>query len=158
MDPRHQLLTFLFAHTHRPYAWFKRKTPWNLSPMELCACFPEGSLGHVLGHYLLERDFELMPKLESHDVAHLLTGVDTDVPGEIELQFLLFGNGKRSAYLLGVLLAGLLLFPGSWGRWKQAVKRGRHLERFFDTDFRPLLQHPFAPLSSAAPASPHQAA
>lgn len=145
MPVRERLLTFLFQHTHRPYAWFKEKEPWDLSPIQLVG-MPEGSLGRVLGHYLIERDFELMPKLESHDVAHLLTGTPTDVRGEIALQFLLFGNGKRSVYLLGVLLLGGLLYPGCWSRWRRAHDDGKALRRFFDLDFRRLLPEPYAGL------------
>lgn len=145
MPIRDRLLTFLFAHTHRPYAALKRREPWNLTPLDLVRMRP-GSLGAVLGHYLLEQGFELMPKLESHDVAHLLTGTPTDVRGEIALQFLLFGNGKRSPYLLGVLLAGLLLYPGSWDVWGAAYRRGQAMGRFHDLAFRALLDEPFVDL------------
>lgn len=154
---RHQLLTVLFELTAAPYAALKRsRVPWNLSPDELTR-FPEGSLGRALGEDLLAKGFVLMPRLEVHDVCHLLTGVDVDVPGEIALQFLLFGNGKRSPYLFGVLFLGSLLFPDFLGQFLAEYRRGRALERFFDVDYRPLLARPLAqvrPAVTRAPAAP----
>lgn len=141
MDPRHWLLTTLFAVSQGPWAWLKRREPWDVTPLQL-AQMPPGSLGHALGLYLMDLGFELMPKLESHDVFHLLTGVRTDVPGEIELQFVLFGNGKRSLYLLGVLGMGLVLFPEYGVRWREAAARGASLEPFFAVDYRAQLSEP----------------
>lgn len=155
---RHQLLTILFELTAAPYGALKRsRTPWNLTPEEL-VCFPEGSLGRALGLDLLAKGFTLMPRLEVHDVCHLLTGVDVDVPGEITLQFLLFGNGKRSPYLFGVLFLGSVLFPEQMQSFVAAYRRGRALERFFDVDYRPLLAEPLVEVTPAvvrpAPAAP----
>jgi hypothetical protein len=138
-DPRHALLTLLFEWTAAPYArWFKSGEPWGLSAVQL-TCWPEGTLGCALGHYLLAQGFELLPRLEHHDVVHLLTGVGTTVPEEVELQWLLAGNGKRSAYLLGVLLLGTLLLPEHLGRFGAAWARGRRLPRLHGRDYRSML-------------------
>ncbi|MCA9567979.1 MAG: hypothetical protein KC656_09055 [Myxococcales bacterium] len=145
MDPRHALLTFLFAHSWRPWAWLKRREPWGLSPLEL-ARWPPGTLGEALGRYLCAMGFELMDKLESHDVAHLLTGVATDVPGEIALQYLLAGNGKRSVYMAAVLVVGAVLFPERHREWRAAFARGRELAPFHHLDFRALLDAPLGEL------------
>lgn len=147
---RHRLLTALFDLTAAPYAALKRsRVPWDLTPTELLA-FPEGSLGRTLGADLMAKGFTLMPRLEVHDVCHLLTGVAVDVPGEIALQFLLFGNGKRSPYLFGVLFLGSLLFPERMRDFLAAWRQGRALERFFDVDYRPLLARPLEEVRPAA--------
>ena len=151
---RHALLTALFELTSGPYAALKRKQPWNLSRAELQR-FQPGSLGNVLGHYLELQDFELMPKLEVHDICHLLTGTPTDVPGEIALQFLLFGNGKRSAYLIGVLIVGSLLFPDRWSQFRAAFHQGSALPRFHDVDYQPLLHRPFSEVTFSRQPLPH---
>lgn len=139
---RHHLLTWLFELTAAPYAALKRdRVPWDLTPVELQR-FPAGSLGRALGEDLERKGFVLMPRLEVHDVCHLLTGVDIDVPGEIALQFLLFGNGKRSLYLFGVLFLGTLLFPEHLHTFLAARRRGQALAPFYDVDYRPLLARP----------------
>lgn len=143
MDPRHALLVWLFELSARPYAALKRKKPWGLTRDDLLA-YPGGSLGLAIGWTLVENDFELMPKLESHDVLHVLTGTGTDVPSEVSLQFLMLGNGKRSLYLLGVVLLGALILPDQWGLFAAAWKRGRSLEPFHHIDAKPLLREPLA--------------
>jgi hypothetical protein len=139
---RSWLATTIFAWTHGPYSALKRGPAWDLTPLQLLA-MPPGTLGHALGFYLCDNGFELMPRLESHDVCHLLTGVGTDVRSEVELQMLLLGNGKRSAYLLGAVVLGLVLFPEAIDRWIAAARRGAAAAPFWNLDFRARLHRPY---------------
>lgn len=142
MDVRHRVMTWLFEVSAGPYArWMKRGTPWGLSAAQL-ARRAEGTLGHALGCYLQRKGFELLPRLESHDVVHLVTGMGTDVPDEVALQFLLLGNGKRSLYLFGVVSLGAVLLPEEGGRFLRAFLRGQRLPRFFDRAWRDQLDEP----------------
>lgn len=144
MDPRHWLLKVLFEHSHRPYAAvFKSNAAWGLRA-ETLRSMPPGTLGHTMGTYLHGLGYELIDKLESHDFCHLLTDTPTDIPGEIALQALLLGNGKRSLYLLGALFIGLLLFPEHRVYFHTSYRKGQQLQRFFDLDFHELLHTPYS--------------
>jgi len=140
------LLTTLFELSARPYAALHRdRQAWGLTAADLVA-YPSGSLGEALGHHLHERGFELMPKLESHDVWHLLTGVGTDVVSEVALQYLLAGNGKRSPYLLAVVVLGGVVFPEAWAVFAAAFRRGRRLPAFHRWPVGRWLHEPIADL------------
>jgi hypothetical protein len=76
----------------------------------------------------------LIPRLESHDLMHLLTGVGADVVSEVELQFTLLGNGKRSLYLLGTVALGLCVYPEHAARFLMGFRRGQRGPRVFDVD------------------------
>jgi ubiquinone biosynthesis protein Coq4 len=144
---RARLLRSLFDATHRLWAATKRAEPWNLTVPELLA-FPAGTLGRTLGEHLHAEGFELIPCLEAHDVWHLVTHVGTDVPSEIELQFVLAGNGKRSLYLVGTLVIGMAVYPEQRRRFAAGWDRGRRSERFHDLDVREMLGRPVGELGS----------
>ena len=109
---RARLLVALFDATHRAYAQLRAHTrpAWGLD-VDALRTFPTGSLGHELGEWLHARGYALMPHLETHDLMHVLTGIGTDVVSEVELQWLLAGNGKRSPYLIGAAALGAAVFP-----------------------------------------------
>ena len=137
---RERFITWLFDLTHMPYASvFKRnREPWSISNDELVA-MPEDRFGHALGVYMKSRNLTFMPRLESHDVLHLLTGMGIDVRHEIGLQWLLVGNGKRSAYSSMVVFIGGVLFPEQVPWFHAQYRRGQQLPRFYSLPFRELL-------------------
>lgn len=144
---RGRLLHMLFEHSAAHYArHFKRgHTPWGLTTDDLLA-YPEGSLGHSLGQTLNAQGFELLPKLENHDVFHILTHTPTDVVDEIGLQFLLWGNGKSSLYMWGVILLGTLTLPEHLPHFLAQRCRGTRLNPFHHWDTFKLLRMPLAEL------------
>ena len=81
----------------------------------------------------------MIPQMENHDVYHLITGCSTKIEDEIAMQYLLFGNGKRSAYLLGVLFLGTMVFPEKLGIYLKAFRIGRKMSSFHNWDFESLL-------------------
>ncbi|WP_228429961.1 hypothetical protein [Chryseobacterium binzhouense] len=59
------------------------------------------------------------------------------------MQYLLFGNGKRSAYLLGVLALGTVVFPEYFKTYINAYKKGRNMRTFHHWNFEELLWQNF---------------
>lgn len=137
---RAKLILQLVAWTMPLYVrLFKRKKEqWTYSRMILLR-LPQGTLGKDLGLFLQNEDLDLMPKLEEHDVMHLLLGYPTTVLGEIEMQFCLLGAGKRSLYAIGTVVLGLFLMPEYWGSYYRAYLRGKTCLDFSKWDFQYLL-------------------
>ncbi len=129
----------LYEWTKKPYQkWFKKDLPWNLSVKELIQ-YPKESLGFHLGCFLLRHDFSPQPKLENHDVFHVLTNTGITVYEEIAMQYYLFGNGKRSAYLLFVLLIGTALYPDKIKFFIHAYRKGKKALPFYQLAYQKLL-------------------
>ncbi|MEL7144718.1 MAG: Coq4 family protein [Bacteroidota bacterium] len=147
MNIREKICVLLFEKSKLPYARiFKRqKTPWNLS-VENLLLMNQQTLGHSLGQFLSRNHFSLIPRLERHDAYHVLTGYGTEVKDEIALQFLCFGNGKRSKYLWMVMTVGTLLNPEYWSYFKQSYVRGKRARQFYHWDFKDYLQRDLASL------------
>ena len=109
---RLKFLLFMYQVSQKHYRLlFKRnKRSWIFTEEQLLL-FKEDSLGRTLGEFYRKHGFRMIPQLENHDVYHLISEYGTNMIDEISMQYLLFGNGKRSAYLLGVLFLGTLVFP-----------------------------------------------
>ncbi|WP_378183287.1 hypothetical protein [Aquimarina sp. SS2-1] len=136
---RSLLLEILYEWSKIPYQkWFKKEEPWDISVSQLLK-FPKASLGFHLGSFLLQHDFSPQPKLENHDVFHVLTKTGITVPEEISMQYYLLGNGKKSAYLFTVILVGTLVYPDKLKMFSNAFKKGRNAYAFHQLDFKKLL-------------------
>ena len=108
---RKQLIEWLFENSQKVYTnLFKNHEPWGIYREELLT-YPDESFGKHLGLFLAKNNFELIAKVERHDAYHTLTGYDTNVEDEIALQCLCFGNGKRSMYLYGAMILGIIILP-----------------------------------------------
>jgi len=137
---RKQFIAWLFEKTSIIYTtYFKKQKPWSITKQELLE-FNEGSLGKGLGEFLKSNGFNLLPKVERHDAYHVITGISTKVEDEIALQCLLFGNGKRSIYLLGSIILGLTLLPEHMKYYYKCYYIGRCANTFYNYDFQQLLQ------------------
>ncbi|NET35476.1 MAG: hypothetical protein F6K19_26205 [Cyanothece sp. SIO1E1] len=110
--------------------------------------FPEGSLGKCLGEFLLENNLDLIPKLENHDVFHVLLDYAPDVIAEAQMQFCLLGNGKRSPYAFGTATIALIAFPEFWTSFKEAYHRGKNLRPVHRWYFEYLLDEPLGEMKS----------
>ncbi len=148
MKIRAIILESLYELSKRPYRKFvKRSRLWTVTLPELLT-YPQTSLGFHLACFLLAHSFEMQPKLESHDVFHVLTGIGTSVPEEIGMQYYLLGNGKRSLYLYTVVLMGSLFYPDHLGSFHRAYVRGKSALPFHQLDFSKLLQQPLTRIQS----------
>lgn len=129
----------IYEISKKPYQkFFKKGKPWNISQKELLQ-LPEESLGFHLGCFLLKYNFEIQPKLESHDVFHVLTNTGVTVPEEIGMQYFLYGNGKRSLYLYMVILTGTLFYPSKIRYFRSQYRRGKNTLIFHDLDYSKML-------------------
>jgi len=142
IEKRKQLILWLFEVSRNLYTRFKKKQPWNLTTAELVV-MPSHTYGHRLGLFLKSNGFELIPKVERHDAYHVLTGFDTEVEDEIALQYLCFGNGKRTPYLFAVLVLGTLLLPEYLPYYRKAFYFGKKSNPFHHYDFKTLLHLDF---------------
>ncbi len=144
---RLRLMIYLYEKSSKIYAaLFKpHKKPWGIRK-EQFADYPEGSLGKALGDFYEKYGFDVMPKLENHDVFHVLTNTGTEIQDEIAMQYLLLGNGKVSLYLLGMVSVGLLIYPEFWNYYMRSYQKGKHWKTFHNIEFKHLLQHSLAAL------------
>ena len=139
-DYRLKFLLFMYEISQKNYRkFFKRhKRKWEFTEEQLLL-FQEDSLGRTLGEFYKKHGFRMIPQMENHDVYHLITGCSTKMVDEIKMQYLLFGNGKCSAYLLGVLLLGTAVYPEKIADYLKAYRKGRKMSAFHNWDFEKIL-------------------
>lgn len=135
---RKHFINWLFEKSMVLYCRFKRKQPWGIASTQLLE-MPVTSFGYHLGSFLSVRGFQLIPKVERHDAYHMLTGFNTTVEDEIALQYACFGNGKRTPYLLGVLIFGTLIIPEDLPYYLKAYRFGKNSHSFHHFDFKQVL-------------------
>lgn len=137
---RKKLIHWLFNHSQRMYTKYKKKKAWGLTNEDLLK-YPNDTFGFHLGTFLQSNGFELLPKVERHDAYHLLTGYGTNVEDEIALQYLCFGNGKRSPYLIGVLIVGTFILPDYIKYYLKSYQLGKNCNQFYHFNYRNLLNY-----------------
>ena len=137
---RKQLIEWGFEHSQRIYTkLFKKHKPWGIYRAELLT-YPENTFGNHLGQFLKTNNFELIAKVERHDAYHTLTGYGTKVEDEIALQCLCFGNGKRSLYLYGAMILGIIILPDYTIYYYRSYRIGKTSNPFHHFDYKKLLK------------------
>lgn len=140
MKYRKQLIEWLFNKSQKIYtSLFKKHKAWGLNTNDLLQ-LPTHSIGFHLGTFLKDNDFELLPKVERHDAYHVITGYGTNVEDEIALQCLCFGNGKRSPYLYGAMILGVLILPDYYKYYYKSYCLGKNANPFHHYDYKKLLK------------------
>lgn len=140
MNQRKQFIGWLFEKSQKIYTnMFKHHESWGISKNDLLQ-YPETSLGKHLGVFLKKHDFELISKVERHDAYHVLTGYGIKVEDEIALQYLCFGNGKRSPYLYGAMILGTIILPDYLNYYYKSYCIGKNANTFHYFDFKKLLK------------------
>ena len=142
---RAQLMPALVAQFSPLYAkLFKRNEKiWAENRQSLLAR-EKDSLGFALGLFLQTNDLHLMPRLETHDVYHVITAYPIDVQSEAELLFFILGNGKRTLFTLGATCLALILMPEWWGIYWQSFLKGRKANSFVNENLVEWLDKPLA--------------
>lgn len=144
---RKKFIIWLFEHSQRIYITFKKKKPWRIKESELYE-LDSDSFGYHLGLFLKKNSFHLIPKVERHDAYHVMTNYGTEVQDEIALQYLCFGNGKRSPYLFGVIILGTLILPDYLNYYIDPYKTGKDSHPFHNLNYENLLERPLHQLRS----------
>ena len=141
---RVQFLLFIYNLTQNFYRKYfkKKKRQWQFNEKQLLE-FQEDSLGRKLGEFYKKHGFTMIPKMENHDVHHLITGFGTNFEDEIGMQFLLLGNGKLNAHLLAAILLGVIILPEYSKMYYQCYKKGKSMRAFYHWDFEELLWQNF---------------
>ena len=149
ISTRDKLLVQLVDWTKPLYTkWFKKNTPaWNYNKMTLLQ-FPEKTLGRTLGEFLKKEQLELMPKMEDHDVFHVLLDFKTTIKDEVRMQFFLLGNGKRSMYAIVTAFIGILIQPEHIVAFRKAFYTGKQCLPISKWAFQHLLHEPIALLQN----------
>lgn len=125
-----------------PYQYFfKKNKPWNISVSDLLK-FPKESLGFHYGCFLLKYNFNIQESIEEHDVYHVLTNTGITVKDEIDMQFYLLGNGKRSPFVFIVIGTGLLFYPFQLKNFLKSYQKGKQAHAFYYLDFYKMLPIP----------------
>ncbi|MEM6514753.1 MAG: Coq4 family protein [Bacteroidota bacterium] len=145
---RKQLIEWLFEISQKAYTnLFKNHSAWGITTTELLD-YPKYTFGRHLGEFLKRNNFELIAKVERHDAYHTLTGYGTNVEDEIALQCLCFGNGKRSPYLYGAIILGVIILPDYWRFYWHSYKLGKAAHPFHHFDYKKLLKVNFSTFRS----------
>lgn len=141
---RVRFLLLIYNRTQKLYrTCFKRKKrQWQFTEKQLLE-FHKGSLGRQLGEFYEKHGFSMIPKMEDHDVHHLITGCSTRFEDEVAMQYLLLGNGKLNANLLAAIVLGTLILPEYIPVYRQAYQKGKMMRKFYDWDFETLLWQNF---------------
>lgn len=141
---RVQFLLFVYDKTQDLYRKYfkKKKRQWQFNEKQLLE-FQEDSLGRKLGEFYKKHGFTMIPKMENHDVHHLITGCGTNFEDEIAMQFLLLGNGKMNAHLLAAVFLGSIILPEYFKMYKDSYKKGQKMKPFHHVDFEELLWQNF---------------
>lgn len=140
---RDQICVWLTESTKSWYIRLTKKSQkaWAHSKTSLLK-FPTHSLGYELGCFLSQHQLDLIPKMEDHDIIHVLFNFPPTVEGECRMQFFLFGNGKRSLYTFLTLAIATLLFPLKTSLFYKAYQKGKACLPMHKWDFSHLLYEP----------------
>ncbi|RXM49869.1 MULTISPECIES: Coq4 family protein [unclassified Chryseobacterium] len=139
-----QFLLFVYDKTQKLYRKYfkKKKRQWQFNERQLLE-FKEDSLGRKLGEFYHKHGFSMIPKMENHDVHHLITDCGTNFEDEIAMQYLLLGNGKLNAHLLAAIVLGTIILPEYVKIYIKAYRKGQTMRAFYEWDFESLLWQNF---------------
>lgn len=146
---RDLIIEKMYEWSKKPYQKFiKKNEPWEVTPKELIQ-YPQESLGFHMGCFLLKYNFEMQPKLEDHEVIHVLTNTGVSVIEEIGMQYYLWGNGKKSAYLYMVITIGTLCYPTRLKTFTKYYNRGKAAHHFHNLAFEKMLHLPIQTIQNS---------
>lgn len=136
---RKDLLKYLVGQTSEIYLETKSKQlSWDYNTYSLHT-FPSGSLGKELADFLNENQLELIPKAESHDIFHVITGFGIESEEEVAMQFWLLGNGRFKPFTIGACIIGIILLPDYWKQYMRSFRQGMNAPLIVNWDFEQML-------------------
>lgn len=141
---RVKFLLFVYDKTQKLYRKYfkKKKRQWQFNEKQLLE-FDKDSLGRKLGEFYKKHGFTMIPKMENHDVHHLITDCGINFEDEIAMQFLLLGNGKLNAHLLAAIVLGSIILPEYYKIYSKSYHKGKSMRPFHHINFEELLWQNF---------------
>lgn len=139
---RDNFIIKLYEISSKIYIKLAKHDKWDISKSDL-KNYNYETLGGRLYTFLDKNNFDMIPYVENHDVFHVITQIPPTVKGEVALQCLLFGNGKKSVFLYMSICAGLLHTPENYAFYIESYKKGKHMNRFYDWSYKHLLKENF---------------
>jgi ubiquinone biosynthesis protein Coq4 len=125
MKIRNKFIEFMAHKVYFPLIKLVYQPEYSAIGNEVLAHCPQNSLGFYALQFLRDRQIDFFKGYEVHDLKHVLLGFDTDVRGEIMMQYFELGNGNRSLVVWIVIIFGTLLVPEYIKIYFQAYKKGR---------------------------------
>jgi hypothetical protein len=121
----------------------RRPKPWPT--LGALRDYPDGTLGREVAAYLDARGLPFKVRYENHDAIHCITGYETNIRGEMELQAFMWANDSSSPAGRILFVLGGLLLPEQWSAMRDAYARGEEAApmeewRLPDRLFEPLDQ------------------
>jgi hypothetical protein len=101
----------------------RRPKPWPT--LDALRDYPDGTLGREVAAYLDARGLPFKVRYENHDAIHCITGYETNIRGEMELQAFMWANASSSPAGRILFVVGGLLLPEQWAAMKDAYARGK---------------------------------
>lgn len=137
-----KVIEFFYKSIRIPYCYFfKNNKAWGVTVNSLLV-YENESMGNDLGKFLQSNDYQVQDSLEEHDVYHILTKIGTTVKEEVDLQFYLLGNGKRSPFVFLVIVTGIIFYPKHYKSFRSNYLKGKAAYKFYDLEFQKLLHQP----------------
>lgn len=150
MKIRLNIMLALYNSSQKIYTQlFKQnKSAWKISKEDFLK-FSKDSLGYHMGIFYQEKGFDVIPKLENHDVFHVITESGTEIQDEVAMQYLLLGNGKISLYQFAMIGIGTCIYPEYLKMYFRALAKGNSMQKFYHLDFEALLKIPLAEIKNS---------
>lgn len=104
--------------------------------------YPQGSMGQLLGYYLLNANYGQNVYAENEDVLYLLIAEEQSIKEDLGMYFYLFGNGSNSLRTLATMLIATVLCPIYLPYYYKKYTQGKKALRFYDIDHLGLLYQP----------------
>jgi len=87
--------------------------------------FEDGTLGKEIVKCLKEKNLNLVPNYESHDLKHSLLKFEMTPLDEIRMQAFMIGNGNWSIPSLAIFIYGAILLPNKWRIFQEDYQNGK---------------------------------
>ncbi len=125
--------------------WYRKHFKRNVIAWQVTLPYLKSLNKNLIGYkyyfFLKKNGLNMLPKLETHDMFHVLTNANTEVKTELALQYYLLGNGKRSVYQAAVIISSIC-YLDQLKLFIKAYKNGKKSKPFHHLDFEKLLQQP----------------
>src|SRR5258705_11669256 len=101
----------------------RRPKPWPT--LVALRDYPGGTLGREVAAYLDARALPFKVRYENHDAIHCITGYETNIRGEMELQAFMWANDSSSPAARVLFVVVGLLLPDEWAAMRDAYRRAK---------------------------------